>query len=125
MIEKITGIQDIFDVTPTTLASIMSSEYIHEIPTSCETIEDLKNVEQLLPKIVNQYAFLVSMASFVKVRTRQEKRAGHKEMYEDLIDKGVVLNNTIDVLKMQQKTLSRLVTIKNTINEEIHMSEGY
>jgi len=121
MIKNISCIQDVLDISPTALTELINKDYLIEIPVSCETIEDLNEINKLLPIVVNKYSFLISIASFLKVRIRAEKRANHKEISEDLIDKSAVINNAIESLKMAQKTLSRMVTIKNLINEEMKM----
>ena len=58
---------------------------------------------------------------FSKIMIRQAKREHKTQLAEDLIDKQNAVTNVLEVLKLQQKTLSRLITIKQMENEELGM----
>ena len=122
MEKTIRSMNDIYNFSPKELEEILRvGNFIGFIPQKVDTPESMDAIANLLPSIVNKYSFLMSALSSLKVSIRSEKRTGNKETAEDLIDKQTILSNAVDILKMQQKTLSRVITIKQMVNEEMKM----
>lgn len=120
--KTIRSVEDVYTFTPFELIEAMQmGNFLEYIPGKVETAEDMDRIAGLLPTIVNKYSFLMSILSSLKVSIRNEKRDGDKKKAEDLIDKQTILSNAVDILKMQQKTLSRIITIKQMVNEEMNM----
>ncbi len=101
-------------------------EFVLDIPTSVETIEDMQLASKLLSKLASNYAYLNSLAVYAKNAVRREKKIGkdNKDVYEALIDRQNAIDTTCDSVKMLYNCLSRLVTIKQEINKEINMSSS-
>ena len=122
MDKTIRSVNDVYTFTPFELIEAMQmGAFLDYIPGKIETPEDMDKIACLLPTIVNKYSFLMSILSSLKVSIRNEKRDGDKKKAEDLIDKQTILSNAVDILKMQQKTLSRIITIKQMVNDEMNM----
>ena len=87
-------------------------------------MEEMKKVNTQLSRLANSYSFVMQLLTYTKIQVRQEKRKGkeNKENYEDMIDRRDTLQNTADILKMQYQTLSRMITVKKEINDELRMS---
>ncbi len=100
------------------------SEYVIDIPTTIETVEDMQLASRLLSNLASSYVYLNSLGVYAKNAVRREKKKGkeNKEVYEALIDRQNAIDVTTDSVKMLYNCLSRLVTIKQEINREINMS---
>ena len=120
--DTIKSMNDIYTLSPTQLEEILRvGNFISFIPQTVDTIESMDAIANLLPELVNKYSFLMSALSSLKVSIRTTKREGDKQAAEDLIDKQTIISNAVEILKMQQKTLSRVITIKQMVNDEIKM----
>ncbi len=100
------------------------SEYVIDIPTTIETVEDMQLASRLLSNLASSYVYLNSLGVYAKNAVRREKKKGkdNKEVYDALIDRQNAIDVTTDSVKMLYNCLSRLVTIKQEINREINMS---
>ena len=101
-------------------------EFVIDIPTSIETVEDMQLASILLSRLASSYAYLNSLAVYAKNAVRREKKKGkdNKDVYEALIDRQNAIDTTCDSVKMLYSCLSRLVTIKQEINKEIKISNA-
>ena len=103
----------LLNMTPIDLAIWLEKEYASTLPSNIDSMEEMKKVNTQLSRL-----------TYTKIQVRQEKRKGkeNKENYEDMIDRRDTLQNTADILKMQYQTLSRMITVKKEINDELRMS---
>lgn len=109
-------------IAPMDLAkSLFSPDCVVPILEEIKSVEDLHHIANDLPRIINQYAYLMELSAYLKIMIRQAKRNHEGQKAEDLIDKQNAIQNAIEVLKLQQKTLSRVITIKQMENEELGM----
>ena len=118
---QIISIDSILISSSTEVAQSIDRIITDPILTKCETIDDLNQISEMLPKLVNLYSFFMSIESMLKAKNRELKRTGDKEAVADIVDKTFIVHNACEVIKMKQKTLSRLITIKQMVNDEIHM----
>ena len=114
----------LLNMTPINLAIWLEKEYASTLPSNIDSMEEMKKVNTQLSKLANSYSFVMQLLTYTKIQVRQEKRKGkeNKENYEDMIDRRDTLQNTADILKMQYQTLSRMITVKKEINDELRMS---
>lgn len=114
----------LLNMTPIDLAIWLEKEYASTLPSNIDSMEEMKKVNTQLSKLANSYSFVMQLLTYTKIQVRQEKRKGkeNKENYEDMIDRRDTLQNTADILKMQYQTLSRMITVKKEINDELRMS---
>ena len=114
----------LLNMTPIDLAIWLEKEYASTLPSNIDSMEEMKKVNTQLSKLANSYSFVMQLLTYTKIQVRQEKRKGKekKENYEDMIDRRDTLQNTADILKMQYQTLSRMITVKKEINDELRMS---
>ncbi len=115
--------QEVLTMDPDFLEDWLS-EYVIDIPTSIESVEDMQLASRLLSNLASSYVYLNSLGVYAKNAVRREKKKGkeNKEVYEALIDRQNAIDTTTDSVKMLYNCLSRLVTIKQEINREINMS---
>lgn len=114
----------LLNMTPIDLAVWLEKEYASTLPSNIDSMEEMKKVNTQLSRLANSYSFVMQLLTYTKIQVRQEKRKGkeNKENYEDMIDRRDTLQNTADILKMQYQTLSRMITVKKEINDELRMS---
>ena len=114
----------LLNMTPINLAIWLEKEYASTLPSNIDSMEEMKKVNTQLSRLANSYSFVMQLLTYTKIQVRQEKRKGkeNKENYEDMIDRRDTLQNTADILKMQYQTLSRMITVKKEINDELRMS---
>lgn len=116
---------DYLELPPNELLKVLSDTFIIDIPEDFESIEVLRGVSTMMSEAVNQYSFLVQLYCFAKLKTRQAKRLGAsaKTEYEDLVDRKEIIKNVLDAVLLRYKVLSRMLTAKQEINNELNMSE--
>jgi len=110
------------------LADWVIENYTLEIPESIENADDMALVSKLLANTVNKISFISNLLSYTKVLQRESKRktgSVSKLENEDLIDKKEVLSNTLESLILQHKALSRMITVRQEILNELKMNEVY
>lgn len=111
----------ILSMSTVELAQKIANDLSEPIMEKCETVDDLNIICNKMPNLVNKYSYLLAAESFLKAKNREAKRLGNKEELADIIDKSFIIHNAAEICKTKQKTLSRLVTIKQMINDEIQM----
>ena len=111
-------------MNPRELAEILSATFIYDVPESVDTADDMSEIGKMLSNTSNQYAFLNSLLSISKIQCRELKRLNIKMSYEDAVDKKEIINNITESVKVRYKTLSRMITIKQEINNELKMTDG-
>jgi len=114
----------ILTMAPMELAKWLNENYTFVIPDSIDSIDQMKQVSRILSELTNSYAYMMQLLNYAKIMVRQEKRKGkeNKENYENMIDRRDILQNVADILKMQYQTVSRMITVKKEINEELKMT---
>ncbi|MCR5670749.1 MAG: hypothetical protein K6G10_07055 [Butyrivibrio sp.] len=92
------------------------------IPQAITTAEDMEMAAAQLLQLSSQYAYIAELASWFKVATRQTKRDGLKEDYEDMVDKRDAVDNKMKSIEQAYKGISRAVTIRTENNAELRMT---
>lgn len=116
--------KDIYDFTPEELLVWLESKFYVKIPSSLESMFDMQEASRLISKLSNDYTYLTILASYSRIYVRNEKRKGKdfKSIYEDMIDKKEIINDVASAVKQQYQAISRMVTIKKEINEELKLT---
>ena len=120
--------ETLFMLSPMDLTEILWSEYNFIIPFNEETISinDMFVVQEIITKTGNAFSYLAYLNSIAKIKVRQAKRSKEmkKEDVEDAIDRKDSISNIAEAVKMQYSAISRLITVKQQINEELKMTDG-
>lgn len=118
--------REILSMEPLALADWLQRNYTFVLPANIESIEQMKIAGNMLSELTNHYSFMMQLLTYAKIMVRQEKRKGkeNKENAEDMIDRKESIQNTADTLKMQYQTISRMITVKKEINDELKMTSG-
>ena len=119
--------EELFKLEPLELTELLLAEYNFEIPYNEEniSIHDLYAAQKLMAQIGNYIPYMAYLNSIAKIKVRKAKRDKlSKDEIDDAIDRKEVINNFYESLNMQYNTVSRLVTVKKMINEELRMTDG-
>ena len=122
--EKNYTTEQYLQMNPRELAEILTATFIYDVPESVDTADEMSEVGRMLANTSNQYAFLNSLLSVSKIQCRELKRLKLQTSYEDAVDKKEVITNVTEAVKVRYKTLSRMITIKQEINNELKMTDG-
>lgn len=119
------SVKEILDEEPFRLMELFQEEYGYEIPETIDSIEDMKRAGKLLGKLANSYSYLMQLSSYAKLNVRIARRdKKNKEKIEDAIDRKTIIDTFAETVGMQYKAISRMLTIKQQINEELKMTDG-
>ena len=123
--KQIKTIRDILEADTIDVADWANRNFFTLLPiTSIETPEELARASRLMAEATNNYAYLSGIISYVKIYKRAAKTAGDKGNANELIDKEDIIQRAIDAVKLKYSTISRMITAKQEINKEIHMSDS-
>lgn len=118
-------------ITPTSLftlsvpevISIISDRVLSDIPEGISSEEDVVQLERLLGRLPNDYAYVIELLSHARYYVRYLKRKKLKEEYEDMMDKRDALESIANALKLQYQGVSRMITTYEQRREENNMYE--
>lgn len=118
-------------ITPTSLFTLSVSEVINiisnrvlsDIPEGINSEEDVVQLERLLGRLPNDYAYVIELLSHARYYVRYLKRKKLKEEYEDMMDKRDALESIANALKLQYQGVSRMITTYEQRREENNMYE--
>ena len=95
------------------------------VPISIDSIEALIKANEMLGGLTNQYSYLMSILSFLKIEVKMEKRkCKNSETTEDMMLRRDCFQDTVDIVKQQYNAISRMITVKQEINQELKMTGG-
>ena len=118
--------QELVEMDPLKLMDWLTQNYTVEIPIQLNTVEDMERAGKLLGVLAGNYAYLNTLVSYAKVAVREEKRkgTGNKVSSENMITKRDAIQSFADSQKILYQAISRMITVKQEINEELHMSDS-
>lgn len=116
------NINNVLEMKPEALAVWLNQNYLEQIPISLETVEELKAAGTLLGKLANTYSFVKSIGMFANLAVRDSKR---KKLDKAIIDENIsrrdVLDTFADTIKIQYNAVSRMITVKKQVDDEMRM----
>jgi hypothetical protein len=114
--------ENILSLDPEDLLQWLNSNFLEDIPVTVTNIEDLKKAGQMLGELTNIYSYLVSLSLFAKLKVREVKRNKEsKDVIDKAVDRKEIINSFADTIKCKYNAVSRMVTVKKQIDEEIKM----
>ncbi len=116
------NIEQILSMKPSALLQKLVDDYSYGLPNEIITIEDMNEAGKLLIRLSGDYSYLMSLLSYAKIATREAKRSGTKEEYEDAVDRKEIISNVTEAIKQKYSAISRAVTIRIENNRELHMN---
>lgn len=107
---------------PEELNSILLKTFVKPIPISIENIEDMNTAGRLMASLTNDYSYLSGVLSSLKISAKIAKSQGSKVEYNEMVMRRDCVDIIVDIVKQQYSALSRLITIKQEINNELKMT---
>lgn len=118
--------EQVLSMQPAALAEWLAAEFLETLPEEITSVEDMEDAAKLLLKLSSSYSYLCALSSKAKIVSRDMKRSGDKEAYEDMVDRREAIGAITDAVKQQYSAVSRSVTIKIENDRELQMnSNGY
>ena len=114
----------IFQMDPCELNLWLVETFPCEIPTCIDSVEAFTKAGNLLGDLTNKYTYLASTLSFLKIETKNEKRKGKGQDADDMMLRRDAFQNMTDIIKQQYNAVSRIITVKQEINNELKMTGG-
>lgn len=110
---------------PEELSVALKTHFSTKLPTQIETAEEMREAQKLLSKLASQYSFLTSISVEVKNRKRKMKREkAEKELIDAMMEREDLLNAYCESVKMSYNAISRMITIRQQIYEELRMTSS-
>lgn len=101
------------------------AEFCVDIPTNVESYDEMAKAGNLLGELTNSYSYMVALLMMLKAGTRSLKRNKEKkDEYEDMVGKRDAVSDTADMIKQQYNAISRMITVKKEMNDELKMTGG-
>lgn len=122
MSDKKESSNDLLSMEPVELQEYIMSNYSIIIPVSVETAEDLKAASVIISTAYSNYSFLTSMRQMAKIQKRMLKRQKESSAeIEKMLMREEIFETEAGKAKHAYDTVSRMVTIKQMINQEMKM----
>lgn len=119
------SVKEILAKEPYHLMELFRNEYGYDIPETIDTVEDMRMAGKLLGRLANSYSYLMQLSSYAKLDVRTARRdKNNKQKVEDAIDRKNVIDTFGEAVGLKYKAISRMLTIKQQINEELKMTDG-
>ncbi len=118
---KNVNVETLLKMDVTQLAKWIDDSYIKPLPLPKNTAEFARN-NHLLGELANVYAFLSSLHAMAKIAVREAKK--NKLPTDEInacIDRRDIIDEYIDIIKMQYNAYSRMITVQKNINDEMRM----
>lgn len=115
--------QALYKFTPYEVYNFLEENYSFSIPSSLETPDQMRKASQLTAQLTNSYSYLLSLNSALRVMIQASKKEGkNKNELDELNVKKAIVSNKCDAVKQAYQALSRLLTIKQLILQELSMN---
>lgn len=112
--------KELFNLQIDELISYLNKLSKIELPKQVETIDDLQFASRALGKLGPLYSWFVNMEMLANITKKQHKKT-NKEKYEEAMMKENIFSSYAKQVNIMYNTVSRMVTIKQQINQELRM----
>lgn len=119
------GGNDILSLPHEELIETLANMCDIELPATVDTIEEVREAGKALSKLGPLYSYLVNMKMRANLMKRlYKKKKEDKENYENAIATEAILDAYVDQVKMLYNTASRLITVRQMVNDELKFLKG-
>lgn len=109
---------------PEELTERLIREFYIAVPEEIDSVETMSLAGNMLGELTNNYSYLSSMLALFKVAVRVAKKKKDKELTEDMISKRDTLEVILDMVKQQYAAVSRMLSTRQMVINELRMNEG-
>lgn len=119
------SMEELLSMPPDELMAAASDRFKLDLPPSIDTVDNLNKLARLMSKSISEYSYLVNMAQIARMRKRSLKRSGaDKFTVEDALTREEIFTNYAEIMKAAYQAASRMITVKQEINEELKFTDG-
>ena len=119
------SMEELLSMPPEELMAAASNRFKLDLPPSIDTVDNLNKLAQLMSKSISEYSYLINMAQIARMRKRALKRSGaDKFTVEDALTREEIFTNYAEIMKAAYQAASRMITVKQEINEELKFTDG-
>lgn len=119
------SMEELLSMPPEELMAAASNRFKLDLPPSIDTVDNLNKLARLMSKSISEYSYLVNMAQIARMRKRSLKRSGaDKFTVEDALTREEIFTNYAEIMKAAYQAASRMITVKQEINEELKFTDG-
>lgn len=117
--------EELLNMPPEELMNAAAKKFVLDLPPSIDTIDNLNKLAKLMSKSISEYSYLLNMAQMARMRKRMLKRmrAGKDEI-EDAMTREEIFENYAEIMKAAYQAASRMITVKQQINEELKFTDA-
>ena len=119
------SMEELLSMPPEELMAAASNRFKLDLPPSIDTGDNLNKLAKLMSKSISEYSYLINMAQIARMRKRALKRSGaDKFTVEDALTREEIFTNYAEIMKAAYQAASRMITVKQEINEELKFTDG-
>ena len=119
------SMEELLSMPPEELMAAASNRFKLDLPPSIDTVDNLNKLAKLMSKSISEYSYLINMAQIARMRKRALKRSGaDKFTVEDALTREEIFTNYAEIMKAAYQAASRMITVKQEINEELKVTDG-
>ena len=119
------SMEELLSMPPEELMAAASNRFKLDLPPSIDTVDNLNKLAKLMSKSISEYSYLINMAQIARMRKRALKRSGaDKFTVEDALTREEIFTNYAEIMKAAHQAASRMITVKQEINEELKFTDG-
>ena len=119
------SMEELLSMPPEELMAAASNRFKLDLPPSIDTVDNLNKLAKLMSKSISEYSYLINMAQIARMRKRALKRSGaDKFTVEDALTREEIFTNYAEIMKAAYQAASRMITVKQEINEELKFTAG-
>ena len=119
------SMEELLSMPPEELMAAASNRFKLDLPPSIDTVDNLNKLAKLMSKSISEYSYLINMAQIARMRKRALKRSGAvKFTVEDALTREEIFTNYAEIMKAAYQAASRMITVKQEINEELKFTDG-
>lgn len=119
------SMEELLSMPPEELMAAAPNRFKLDLPPSIDTVDNLNKLAKLMSKSISEYSYLINMAQIARMRKRALKRSGaDKFTVEDALTREEIFTNYAEIMKAAYQAASRMITVKQEINEELKFTDG-
>lgn len=119
------SMEELLSMPPDKLMEAASERFTLDLPPSIDTVDNLNKLAKIMSRSISEYSYLINMAQIARMRKRTLKRAGaDKRTIEDALTREEIFSNFAEIMKAAYQAASRMITVKQEINEELKFTDG-
>ena len=119
------SMEELLSMPPEELMAAASNRFKLDLPPSIDTVDNLNKLAKLMSKSISEYSYLINMAQIARMCKRALKRSvAEKFTVEDALTREEIFTNYAEIMKAAYQAASRMITVKQEINEELKFTDG-